>query len=253
MFAQTGIATLVAPALLIGNLAAAGGPDPALNPVVRALRFFEERAENQPVDMLKTLRPAPLPLAAREVVLANLPLEGEMQPDKNGRAKLAVVRGVLDLHERNRVFEIKVIDVAQAFVGLHARTAILISDRALRLLTSLELQAVVGHEMGHEYFWADYDRAVASGDSGRRREIELRCDGIAVLTALELNQDRHHLSSALRKLERFNDALGVLDVTNYPSVEDRERFIEALVGSLDERAARRSGGRSRIAPTANGG
>ena len=46
-----------------------------------------------------------------------------------------------------------------AFVGLHARTVLLISREALRLLDAKELLAIGAHELGHDYVWDDYAEA----------------------------------------------------------------------------------------------
>jgi hypothetical protein len=41
---------------------------------------------------------------------------------------------------------------------------------------------LVGHEAGHEYVWAEYERASSARDHARLRELELLCDAIAVVT-----------------------------------------------------------------------
>src|SRR5690349_17452235 len=56
--------------------------------------------------------------------------------------------------QRESVYEIRVFESEPksfAFVGLNSRVALLISDAALILLSSEELQASVAHEAGHEY------------------------------------------------------------------------------------------------------
>ena len=78
------------------------------------------------------------------------------------------------------------------------------------------------------------------------REIEHRCDAIALLTALALNRDTAHLGRAVRKLTSFNEVVGATDnAAFYPSLEERERFIQAFLlrqqtGSEVERSGLRS-------------
>jgi predicted SprT family Zn-dependent metalloprotease len=58
-------------------------------------------------------------------------------------------------------------------VGLHARSVVLISQRALHLLNADVLQAVVAHEIGHEYVWDEYQAALERKDARRLQELAL--------------------------------------------------------------------------------
>jgi hypothetical protein len=60
-----------------------------------------------------------------------------------------------------------VIDVPQAAIGLHARAVILITESALTLLDADELQALVLHEVGHEYVWTEWERSFRLADRSR--------------------------------------------------------------------------------------
>jgi hypothetical protein len=198
--------------------------------VTNVCRFFESLppAANL-ADLLKTLRPAPAGPADRARALAVLPETGELSPDRDERAKLAMLETVLIYHDRARVFEIKVIDVPQAAVALWQRTVLLISRPVLRLVSGAELQALVAHEIAHDYFWEEFERTLARGDRQGRRELELKCDGIAVLTLTDLKLDPTHLEDGLRKQLRFNEMLGIdTDVPDYPRLQDRHRCIMAL-------------------------
>jgi hypothetical protein len=151
-------------------------------PAARAPSFFETVGATSIPEFLGRIRPAPLSPALRAQVLASLPREGELQPTAAERAKLAALEPVLDLHGRKGTVEIKVIDVGHAFEGLHARTVLLLSRGALALVTPEELQALTGHELGHESLWNEYQAAMAAGAHPRMQELELICDGIAVMS-----------------------------------------------------------------------
>jgi hypothetical protein len=201
------------------------------SPAVRALAFFDARAPGSPVEVLKALRPSPATLAARQLALASLPPEGDVQPDRKEQVKLNALSPVLEFHERDRVFTIKLIDVPQAYLDLHARTVLVISRRALKLLSAPELQAAVAHEIGHEYFSADYDRARAATDLASLQEIELRCDAVALLTGLALDLDAQDLGRAVTKLTRFNERVGATaNAASYPTTEQRESFAWTFIG-----------------------
>ena len=59
--------------------------------------------------------------------------------------------------------------------------------------------------------------------------MELKCDGIAVLTLVALDLDPACIEDGLRKLARFNDTVGATaDAADYPQLQERRRFIKAL-------------------------
>jgi len=200
------------------------------SPASNALRFFESVPPGDVSAILRALRPLPITSDERARTLAVLPAEGELPPDAKELAKLSALEVVLVYHERQRLFDIKVIDVPQAVVGLHQRAVLLISRPALRFLSASELQALVAHEIGHEYFWRDYERARERRDLRGRQELELKCDGIAVLTLISLGLDPARLADGIRKMTDFNEILGATaNADEYPRMQDRMRFARALL------------------------
>jgi hypothetical protein len=139
------------------------------------------------------------------------------------------VKHVLRAAERDSVYAIKVIDVPQAAIGLHARAVLLISEAALTLLRADELQAVTAHEIGHEYVWLDYERASTLGDRNRLKELELVCDGIAIVTLHRLGMKASWLTTGLEKISRFNqERLGTArNESSYPTLVERRTFARA--------------------------
>ena len=101
--------------------------------------------------------------------------------------------------------------------------------RAPRNISAAELQALVAHEIGHDYFWRDFEAAFARSDKNGLQELELRCDGIAVLTLIALRFDPVTLTDGLRNLARLNNLIGATaNADEYPPVRQRERFIKAF-------------------------
>jgi hypothetical protein len=176
---RTGIIALV---VTIHSSYAAPGlcqePQPSA-PVMSALRFFDALAAMDPDSSLRALRTVPVSPEARELARATLPPEGALRPTPDEVKKLAALTPVLIYHERQQVFDTKVIDLPQAYMGLHARTILLISRPALRVLTASDLQAVGAHEVAHDFFSGEFEQA-AHGSA--RQQLELQCDGIAALT-----------------------------------------------------------------------
>ena len=200
-----------------------------------ALHYFTRNDPGDVLERLDSVRPAPVSDAERGRILAMLPTEGDLRElDTAQRKKLAAVRRVLELHQREAVYVIKVmnaIEVPQAAVALHARAVVLVSERALDLLDTEELQALVAHEVGHEYFWGEYFSARRENSQSSLRRLELLCDGFAVVTLQRVGLNPKRLPSALEKIGRYNhDRFGVaVHESNYPPLSERRRFVERLV------------------------
>jgi len=211
------------------------------NPVMEALRFFGALSEgNNGLGMLDRLRPAPASETARILALADVPPDSVLPPDANERTKLEALDAVLIYHERQHVIEIKLIDVPMAVVGLHDRAVILISRPTLALLSVPELQATVAHEIGHEYF-DDYGALRQRHDIDALQLLELKCDGVAVLTLLALGLDPMSLYWAVEKIGRFNEVPNARWGNNgYPRPQDRQRFIRGLLDMMRSAAPPRS-------------
>jgi hypothetical protein len=195
----------------------------------RAFAFFIALPAGDVGSALGSVRPSPVSVAARDAERARLPPDGALQPGRDERARLVTLTEILQYHERTDIV-VTVIDVPQAFVGLHARSILLISRQAMRLVSAVELQALVAHEMGHDYFWSDYQQARERRDLRALREVELKCDGIAALTMVALGLAPTALTSAERKVRRFNERISaVANADAYPSSSERERFIRAVI------------------------
>lgn len=194
-----------------------------------AIRFFEDRGLAS-LESLRKIRPPRRSPEFRRAVIRGLPTEGDLTPTVEEQCKLSSIDAVLACHDRTGAVEIKLMDVFQAAVSLHARCVILISRPALNLLTAAEVQALAAHEIGHDYFWDAYEQALASDRTSVMRELELRCDGIALLTLRELGVDPFVLATAIKKMYSFNGQFGTaLNAGRYVPLADRLRFQRAFV------------------------
>jgi predicted Zn-dependent protease len=185
--------------------------------------------------LLEDARPAPLPLEARQRVLAALPREGEVTAFDPRRArKVSAVTDLLSAWSGREPHALKIVDAPQAAVALHERSVVLITVSALDLLSEEEVTAVVAHELGHEYTWRDWVDAKARGDGQRLREIELVSDLIAVVTLHRTGKPASLLVNALEKLtqrnlERFGASSNERD---YPSLSQRRKAIREFARQL---------------------
>lgn len=229
-----GLVVAVAAGMLgCSGIAIAGNQkDQPTHPAAQAaLRYFESVRNRGFETVLRELRrPAP-PAASRALILENLPIEGGLSPTERETGKLSSLRPLLRWHDREDSIEVRLFTYGGgAFTGLHARSVLLISRETLALLTTDELVAIFGHELGHDYFWDEFEQARQQADNHRLQELELRCDGIAVIAMARLGVDPDHLISALRKLVRHNERLRTYhpNEARYAPLEQRARFVRAM-------------------------
>src|SRR5262245_32391654 len=196
----------------------------------KALAYFEQIEGRSFDEYLKIIRPRPLPPDLKAYVMARLPRAPEVKLSASGRVKLATLEAILNYHERSSAYEFKVGRIGKAYVGLYACTAVLISEEALDLLKAEELQAVLAHEMGHEFFWDEYQLSDQNKQYQTLQELELRCDGVAIITLSQLGLDPTRLMSAVAKLRKFNERAGAMEerAYAYPSFDERMKFIRAM-------------------------
>jgi len=183
------------------------------------------------VQFLKAARPEPVSAEDKARVLSSLPEEGEVTNlNAAARQKLAALVEVLRANERASVYEIKVIAVPQAAIGLHARAVVLISEAALTLVDADELQALLAHEIGHEYVWTERERAFQLADHNGLKDLELVCDAIAIVTLHELGMNASRLMTGVQKISRFNrERFGTaINERDYPTVAQRRAFAGAV-------------------------
>jgi Zn-dependent protease with chaperone function len=186
---------------------------------------------------LEKRRPAPIGPDERAAALRAMPQQGRIQDlDPDDADKLHDLSIVLRQHDRQFVYAVVVVDLPQARVGLHGKSVILVSLPALRLLTSGEIQAVVAHEIGHEYVWDEYFAAKRRGDGSCLRRLEFFCDAVAVVTLRRAGLDPADLALGLSRLRSFNRQFGkARDEDVYPTVEERQAFIKEVMSAAKGR------------------
>lgn len=187
------------------------------------------------LEWLETARPEGIAPLAKARALSALPAEGEItRLNDSQQQKLVAVRSLFSATGRDGAYEIKVVDIPMARVGLYERAAILISEHALTVLGAEELQALVAHETGHEYFTAEYDRASDRRDKARLKELELICDAVAIVILEQLHIDSARLVSAVEKITRYNDLYrpGRMDESAYPTLSERRAFARQVLAWL---------------------
>jgi hypothetical protein len=184
------------------------------------------------IDLLEAARPAPLSKEDIEAIVRALPPEGAVTTlAAPAQDKVDAVRHLLTATRRNW-YQIRVIDLPQTGIVVHARAVVLVSAPAVALLSAAELQAAAAHEIGHEYVWTEWHRAHGQADQKRLRELELVCDAIAIVTLREVGMDWSRLIDAFEKIARFNrDRFETaISEANYPTIAERRAFAHQIGG-----------------------
>lgn len=168
----------------------------------------------------------------RQFLIEMLPKQGRVVKFNRAESqKLASLRAFLASTRPAVTFEPVVINVPQAFLGLHERAILLISLPVLRLLSTAELQALAAHEMGHAYAWPVYSAAKLEGDTAILRAVESWCDRFAIVTLLKAGQSPANLISGIRSITNFNAKhFGeALNEDSYPRIGDRLDRLKSTV------------------------
>ncbi len=199
--------------------------------------FFEQIEDRSFEDYLRRIRLPKVSAAFKAEVLAQIAKGEEVKVSDRMKDKLAGLEPILRYHERDSVIEIKVISAREAYVGLQGRAVMLISEPALNLLPLEELQAAVAHELGHEYFWGEFMEARQQKKHETMVEIELHCDGIAVIALRRLGLNPLTLNSAITAIRSFNSRTVYTDSLYHPLPDERSRFIRAMSELAQQRDA----------------
>jgi tetratricopeptide (TPR) repeat protein len=203
---------------------------------LKAFTYFEHIEGGRFDDYLNRLRPVALAPELRARVLNMISKDDLVLPSAQGRAKLESLEPILKYHQRNSVIELRVLRAPTATAVFLAGAAVIITEPALEILTAEELQAVVAHELGHEYYWNEFEVARHNHDYSTMQELELRCDGIAVVTLDHVGVNPESLISAITKLNKYNERPGSLNSPNYVAFQERSGFIRSMAELLRGRS-----------------
>jgi predicted Zn-dependent protease len=147
----------------------------------------------------------------------------------------AALQPVLAYHERDGKMPIYVLrsDQPKAFVA--CRAALIITTKLMLITSEAEMRGIVAHELAHEYFWVDRDRAFNEKDESLLREIELFCDAVAAITLKEIGDDPACYAEALKRMTYVGIAAGNAtrsQTRTHPSLDARLKLNQWLSKQL---------------------
>ena len=199
------------------------------------------------VQLLDDFRQSPVTSETKQMVLKSLPLELKARAvNARDRAKLEGLYPVLRAVQRDAVYEIRVIQSPSATIAIDGRAVLLISERALGVLDADQLRAAVAHEAAHEYVWEEWQRADKRDDWKRLRELELVCDGIAVVILQQLGLETSSLIRGFEKLTYLNLLwLGSPpNPSRYPTLAERREFAREVAAWMTGLSRKDASGRA---------
>jgi hypothetical protein len=206
----------------------------------QALQYFAKTENGDLDDYLKSIRPAGVSADQRVRLVASIRKEDIVSPSAQRQAKLDALRPILAYHDRAGI-EVKILRLGLAWAGMLEGAAVVVSEEAVDVLTAEELQAVIAHELGHEYFAAEYEAARQNKQYDTVKGVELRCDAVAIITMRRLRLNPTSLISGVSKLTKFNEARGVKNNPDLvSSVDERRSFCQAMIKLIEASSAEHS-------------
>jgi predicted Zn-dependent protease len=97
-----------------------------------------------------------------------------------------------------------------------------------------ELAGVLAHELSHSYFEDEMAEGLRAQNAFAMRVIELKCDGVAILSLKLLGRNPDGYARGLRRLQLITKRKGLSDVVfqSHPTLVERMKFSQRFIESL---------------------
>jgi len=139
---------------------------------------------------------------------------------------------VLKLYARDGVVDLVLFRDPRPIVYSRAGVVVAISTEVLKIVgeDDAALAGIIAHELAHEYVALQLLQALQAKDLGKIRELELFCDGVAVVMMLDLGLDPARYGQILETIANHSQAAAVLNngSNSHPEVAARRRVISDL-------------------------
>ncbi|HEU0180028.1 MAG TPA: M48 family metalloprotease [Blastocatellia bacterium] len=147
----------------------------------------------------------------------------------------AVFNRVLRLHGRSGKLELFLYRNDLPSTMLWRGCVVAVSDSLAETLYDDELAGALTHELGHSYFEDEMAEARRTQNVFAMRVIELKCDGVAILSLKLLGRGPVVYVRGLQRLQLITKRKGLSDVLfqSHPTLVERMIFSKRLIESLD--------------------
>jgi hypothetical protein len=167
-----------------------------------------------------------LPTAIRDQRLTQGKLLSRVEP---------VFQRVLQLHGRSGKVDLFLFQHDAPLAQLWRGCVLMLSTSLAEILYEGELAGIIAHELGHAYFEDNMAAAQRHQDARALRLIELKCDGVALLSLKLLDHNPALYLKGLQRIQMLNKrqsrSSGILQ--SHPGMVARAQFAERLIKSLD--------------------
>ena len=90
--------------------------------------------------------------------------------------------------------------------------------------------------MGHECFWNEWQTARLNSEYEKMQEIELRCDGMAIVALSQLGLEPQTFIMAITKITRAHDGHRLINMEYHTPLEERIKFRNTILVRQGARA-----------------
>ncbi len=141
-----------------------------------------------------------------------------------------VISPIIRLHGRDQKGQIDLFlfrgDVPQAM--LFRGCILLISDSLADALYDDELAGIIAHELGHSYFMDEMVEAQKTKDASAMRIVELKCDGVAMLSLKLMGRDSSLHLRGLKRIQTITKRKGLSSsiFQSHPELVERAQFSD---------------------------
>ena len=146
-----------------------------------------------------------------------------------------ILHQVLQLHERGGEVELFLYTNDLPTPALWRGCVLLIPAGIADLLYDGELAGVLAHELGHAYFADDMADALRAQDSRAMRVVELKCDGVGLLSLKLLNYNPSLYVRGLHRMEAISRRKGQSGgiSQSHPELVKRAQFSQRFIKILN--------------------
>ncbi len=145
-----------------------------------------------------------------------------------------IFQQVLQLHERSGKLDLFVFHHEAPLAQVWRGCVLLLSDSLAESLFDGELAGIIAHELGHAYFEDEMAAAQRKQDAQAMRQIELKCDAVALLSLKLLGQNPSLYLQGLKRIQELNRrqsrSSGIFQ--SHPELALRAQFAQRFVRAL---------------------
>jgi Zn-dependent protease with chaperone function len=174
----------------------------------------------------------------RALAVAALPASLRSQRITQGKLLCrveAIFNQVLQLHGRSGKLVLFLYRNDLPSAMLWRGCVVAVSDGLAEPLYDDELAGVFAHELGHSYFEDEMAEGRRDQNAFAMRMIELKCDGVAILSLKLLRRNPAGYVRGLRRLQLTTKRKGLSDVAfqSHPTLAERMKFSQRFIESLE--------------------